>query len=171
MKKIMVLFVLLSLFSCASISELEKKVDNLSKAEFTITIPQEIDSSTKVELSNQIEKIKKALLRLEKKVDIQKITISEYKVGISKLNEEQKLSISTQLMNVAKNATIEIVGYADTKGNYKQNLILGLNRANEVKRHIESLGYYVNSVSSKGANDIKEKLDSPINRRVEIFIK
>lgn len=171
MKKIVCLLGLLSLLSCTSISELEKKVDNLSQAEFTITIPQEIDSSAKIELSNQIEKIKNVLSRLEKKVDIQKIIVSEYKIGVSRLTEAQKLNISNYLRNVSKKVNIEIVGYADTRGDYRRNLNLGLIRAIEVKKYIENLGYSVKKVSSKGANDIIDKLDSPINRRVEIFIK
>ena len=81
------------------------------------------------------------------------------------INIISKININTKIK------TLKIVGYADTRGDDKYNLELGLRRARNVADELYNLGLNRNikvNVFSKGFNTIIENGLESSNRRVEI---
>ena len=98
------------------------------------------------------------------------IELFGFEVNVITLTDKQKEALK-ELSKVAK--TVEIIGYADSKGNDKYNLQLGLDRAREVAKELVKNGVNVNSIKSSGYNQIKDNIGSTEykNRRVEIILK
>lgn len=81
------------------------------------------------------------------------------------INIISKININTKIK------TLKIVGYADTRGDDKYNLELGLRRARNVADELYNLGLNRNikvNVFSTGFNTIIENGLESSNRRVEI---
>ena len=98
------------------------------------------------------------------------IELFGFEVNAITLTDKQKEALK-ELSKVAK--TVEIIGYADSKGNDKYNLQLGLDRAREVAKELVKNGVNVNNIGSRGYNQIKDNIGSNEykNRRVEIILK
>ena len=98
------------------------------------------------------------------------IELFGFEVNAITLTDKQKEALK-EISKVAK--TVEIIGYADSKGNDKYNLQLGLDRAREVAKELVKNGVNVNSIKSSGYNQIKDNIGSTEykNRRVEIILK
>ena len=98
------------------------------------------------------------------------IELFGFEVNAITLTDKQKEALK-ELSKVTK--TVEIIGYADSKGNDKYNLQLGLDRAREVAKELVKYGVNVNSIGSRGYNQIKDNIGSNEykNRRVEIILK
>jgi outer membrane protein OmpA-like peptidoglycan-associated protein len=94
------------------------------------------------------------------------------------LLENSKKELNNMILEIAtiKDPVIKIIGHTDTVGSSRYNAILGLKRANEIKRFImqskvkvlkiDALSYGEKNLAVKTADNVDEKL----NRRVEVFI-
>ncbi|MEN4052354.1 MULTISPECIES: OmpA family protein [Sulfurimonas] len=94
------------------------------------------------------------------------------------LLENSKKELNNMIIEIAKikDPIIKIIGHTDTVGSSRYNVVLGLKRANEIKKFIlkskikalkiDALSYGEKNLAVKTADNVDEKL----NRRVEVFI-
>ena len=92
--------------------------------------------------------------------------------------ENSKKELNNMILEIAKikDPVIKIIGHTDRVGSSRYNMILGLKRANEIKKFIvqskikalkiDALSYGEQNPAVKTADNVDEKL----NRRVEVFI-
>ncbi len=90
---------------------------------------------------------------------------------------QRKVKVIYQDIEKRKNPIIKIVGYTDSVGNEKKNLILGDKRAKKIKKLIdnEGLKYLQITLESMGEKNqkikTKDEVDETRNRRAEILIQ
>lgn len=112
---------------------------------------------------------------------IESYSLKGFASNIKELNEVQIIKLTDIVKKINKLyfekniSTIDITGYADTDGEYKYNLNLGLSRAKNTLNKLIELGLNKNikigKISSTGFGNIIDGIDKSENRRVEIFVR
>ncbi|WP_068269006.1 OmpA family protein [Caviibacter abscessus] len=139
------------------------------------------------EILNQLAQKDKEIKDLRKDVDELKqmimkaytqpitYTVTGFILDKSRLTKEQEqdiLNISKEIKSRGNISSIEIIGYADTRGEYKYNLELGLRRAMVVLSVLKKHGINVKAkIASSGSSHIVDHGISSKNRRVDIIVK
>jgi len=126
------------------------------------------------QLDEKLNKISLLEKELENLIYPKDFILSGFGINKSNLTDIQKqilINIISKININTKIKTLKIVGYADTRGDDKYNLELGLRRARNVADELYNLGLNRNikvNVFSTGFNTIIENGLESSNRRVEI---
>lgn len=168
---------------------------NLGKSNKTEKISDNLENQNKKdiedlkELVNQLAKQNKELAMqnkiLESKIinnetAINNISVYEKRYIVDNFQFSKSIitkSIRNKVLEIIKelpkDKEVYVYGYTDLKGEDKYNLNLGMDRAKEVAKILESKGIKVNYIRSRGYNEIISNRDNQQykNRRVEIIAK
>ena len=94
-----------------------------------------------------------------------------------KASSQRKIKRMYQDIQKRKNPIVKIVGYTDSMGSAKKNLLLGKKRAQKIKKLIDDKGlkYLQITLESMGEKNqkikTKDEVNEPRNRRAEILIQ
>jgi len=102
-----------------------------------------------------------------------------FEFGTAKLTESSKNQIG-ELIRLIKHrepVAVDIIGHSDSVGDVSKNYLLGLERAEAVKKYLieNNVTLERSSVASYGKNDplipTKDGVSEPKNRRVEVIVR